>query len=147
MDGVEIDAGEAGMVNSPSGALTSPKEEGLASVLLRGLSEAEQPCEVEWHFADGIYVRQIAVPKADTLLPQHAHQFDHISFVARGAVYLWKDGVLDKQYRAPTGIFIKAGIKHSFMTTEDDTTLLCVHNLKGDDKVAVLAEHDLMDEI
>lgn len=103
----------------------------------------EMPVEHEIHEADGVYIRQINVPMSGTALPQHAHVWDHLTMLAAGRVAVWKDGVYDQAYDAPTGIFIKAGAKHSFVTLQDNTVLYCIHAMHGEDKAAVLAEHDL----
>src|SRR6185312_7834426 len=76
-------------------------------------------------------------------IPQHVHEYDHTSFLAKGAMYVWEDGVPKGRLDAPQGILIKAGVKHLFQTIEDDTVLLCIHNLHGEGMVKVLAEHEL----
>ena len=114
-----------------------------ASTFMRPLTEDETPGEVEFHFTNDLYVRQISIPKRHSLIPQHAHVWDHLTFVARGQVAVTKDNVLDRVYTAPAGIEIKAGVKHSFLTLEDNTVLLCIHSLHGEKQVAVLAEHNI----
>jgi quercetin dioxygenase-like cupin family protein len=105
---------------------------------------AEQPEQVEIHSTDDIYIRQIAVKKALTVIPQHSHAYDHLTMVARGSVKVSMEGGITKDYVAPTGIMIKAGVKHLFVTLEDDTLLYCVHNLRGEAIVKVLEEHNLV---
>jgi quercetin dioxygenase-like cupin family protein len=106
----------------------------------------KQPEQVEIHSTDGLYVRQIAVELAGTTLPQHSHVWDHLTMVARGSVHVWAgDDPVGKRYNAPTGIMIKAGVKHTFMTLDDDTVMYCIHNLMGEDAVKILEEHQLTD--
>lgn len=107
----------------------------------------EQPYGVEIHTADGVFIKQMVIPKSGTIIPQHSHRWDHTSMLAKGSVFVWKDGVLDKQYTAPAGIFIKAGVKHTFQSLDDDTIIYCIHNLHGEDAVKVLEEHDLLGEV
>lgn len=111
----------------------------------RSLIEQAIQVELTAGAVDGIYIRQIMIPKADSVVPQHSHAWDHITCLARGSVFVWKDGALDKQYRAPALITIKAGVKHLFLTCEDETLLLCIHNLHDEAAVKVLEEHNLFE--
>ncbi len=97
----------------------------------------------EVHTADGVFIKQYVFPRAGMIAPQHAHVWDHLTMIARGAMFVWKDGVLDRKYEAPCGIFIAAGVKHTFQTIVDDTIIYCIHSLHGEDKVRILAEHNL----
>jgi quercetin dioxygenase-like cupin family protein len=106
----------------------------------------EQPISTEWHTQDGIFIKSMLVKRAGTFIPQHAHEYAHTSMLAYGSVFLWKDGKLDKQYRAPCAILIDAGVKHLFQALEEGTLIYCIHNLHGAEMVSVLAEHDLLGE-
>lgn len=105
----------------------------------------DQPPIVEFHTADGLFIKQMFIAKAGTLIPQHSHAWDHTSMLATGSVRLWADGVRVGDFQAPTGILIKAGVKHLFQSLEDGTTVYCIHNLHGEEAVKVLAEHQLVD--
>jgi quercetin dioxygenase-like cupin family protein len=98
---------------------------------------------VEFRTTDGIFIKQMAMKVAGTIVPQHAHCWDHTSLLARGSVNCWKDGVFDGKYDAPQMILIRAGVKHLFMSLEDNTILYCIHNLHSEDKIEILAEHSL----
>lgn len=91
--------------------------------------------------ADGLFVKQMHILKAGTRVPQHAHVYDHLTMLATGSVRVWKDGALDGDYIAPTGIMIAAGIKHTFEALEDDTVAYCIHAATGE--VPIMAEHQL----
>lgn len=91
--------------------------------------QVKQPDSVEFHTADGVFIKQTHIRNHSTILPQHAHTHDHTTAVAAGSVFLWKDGKLDRQYAAPSMILIRAGVWHTFMTLEDDTVLYCIHRL------------------
>jgi len=108
------------------------------------LPESEQPPVVEWVEADGLFIKQLFIAKEGTIIPQHAHVFDHVSLVAVGAIRVWKDDVLAGDVVAPTPVFIAAGVKHKFMALEPNTLIFCCHNLKGEAAVKILAEHDLL---
>ena len=113
-----------------------------AALEIRPLAEQAEQVEIGPP-VDGIYIRQILIPKADSMVPQHSHAWNHVTMLARGSVYVWKDGVLDRRYQAPTRIEIKAGVKHLFLTLEDNTLLFCIHNLHDEAAVKVLEEHQL----
>lgn len=99
--------------------------------------------EIDFHYADGIFVKAITVPDAGSMVPQHAHCWDHVSFIAAGEVEAWCEGKHLGRFKAPAGIFIEKGKKHAFLTWEPNTVLLCIHSLHGEEQVAVLAEHQL----
>ncbi len=113
----------------------------LKTAKLRPIPIAQDGYEVTT--ADGIWIKQYVFPAAGSVIPQHAHVWDHSTALVRGSMYVWKDGVFDKKYSAPTVIFISAGVKHTFQTIEDDTMILCLHNALRPDVAAVLAEHEL----
>lgn len=99
--------------------------------------------EVDCHFADGLFVKSLAVHKAGMLVPQHAHALDHLTFVAAGEIMVWKNGSYAGRLAAPSGMMIEAGVKHAFLTVVDGTTLLCIHNLHSERAVRVLEEHQI----
>lgn len=79
------------------------------------------------HLYGGVYVKEMRVSRAGTLIPQHAHHYDHLSYLATGAVHVWQDGEFRGQFIAPAAIRIPAGTKHRFLTMADDTLVLCIH--------------------
>jgi quercetin dioxygenase-like cupin family protein len=103
----------------------------------------EQPYGVEIKMADGIFVKQMAIPRAGTIIPQHSHKYDHLSMLARGSVRVWRDGADKGVFHAPTGITIPAGCKHTFRSLEDNTVLYCVHRIDRADEVEILEEHQI----
>lgn len=107
---------------------------------------AEQPPVVEIHMADDVFIKQMLIAKADTFIPQHSHVYDHTSMLAVGSVRVWEDGVLRGDFTAPTGLLIKAGIKHTFQALVDNTVVYCIHNTSRSDVVEVLEEHHLVED-
>ncbi len=101
-----------------------------------------EPPDVSWTTADGVFVKAIHVRNAGTFVPQHAHTHDHTSMIAHGAVFVWRNGKLDKQYKAPALLFIGARVWHTFQTLEDDTTILCIHRLGNE----ILEKHGLSED-
>lgn len=86
---------------------------------------------VEFAEVDDIWVRAYSVPKAKTIIAQHVHEHDHITFVSRGTVEAWQDDELLGHFVAPAIVKIPAGKKHVFIATTDDVVLCCLHNLRG----------------
>lgn len=105
----------------------------------------EQPYEIDIALADDIFVKQIHVPKAHTYLPQHSHEYDHTTLLARGSVEVWLDEESLGVFFAPKPILILAGRKHLFCTLEDDTVIYCIHNVSRAGVIEVRDEHHLVD--
>ncbi len=103
-----------------------------------------QPHFVEKITVDGVFILHAHIPKADSLVPQHSHVYDHTTIVAAGRVKVWEDNVLIDEFAAPASILIKAGTKHEFRTLEDDTVLLCVHNVSRTGQVEVAEENQIV---
>jgi quercetin dioxygenase-like cupin family protein len=106
---------------------------------------AEQPISTEIHIADGVFVKTMVIQKAGTGVPQHAHVYDHVSVLVKGAIKVWRDGVYDGRYVAPFGIVIPARTKHLFVAEEDGTTVLCVHDVGAAEAVEIAEEHQMVE--
>lgn len=98
---------------------------------------------VEIKMADGIFVKSMHCHERLTLIPQHAHSYDHLSMLARGRVMVWKDDECLGEFVAPVGIFIAARAKHKFITLEPDTLIYCIHNIKDAEEVSIAEEHEM----
>ena len=101
-----------------------------------------QPYGSEFMAADGLFIKEMILDKAGTIVPQHSHAYDHVSYVAKGAVLF--EG---KRYESPSPIFVPAMKKHTFVSLEDDTLVLCIHNVSRSGEVEVVAEHQLIEDI
>jgi len=109
--------------------------------------KVEQPPIVEWVMADGVFIKQMWMKKKGFMVPQHAHAYDHASMLAKGSVSLFKDGAFVSNLFAPKPVMIEKGVKHAFLSLEDDTLIFCIHNLHGADAVRILEEHQIIDEV
>ena|SRR5579859_1629199 len=105
---------------------------------------AEQPPVVEIKMADGVFIKQMAIAKAGSFVPQHSHVYDHTSMVAVGSVRLWCDGELRGDFKAPTGILIPAHKKHLFQALEDGTVVYCIHRIDRTGEVDIFEEHHVV---
>jgi len=103
-----------------------------------------QPYGDEYLAADGVFIKEMRIPKSGTIVPQHSHEYDHTSFLAQGRISARADGVDIGEFVAPTPIFVKAGVKHSFLSLEDNTLVLCIHNVSRTGAVEVREEHQII---
>lgn len=106
------------------------------------LPDDQQAIQTDIFEAEGLFVKQIVIPKAESFVPQHSHALSHLTLLAIGSINVWEDGVFDKRYDAPTALHIRAGVKHLFLTLVDGTTLYCIHATETAEALKILAEHD-----
>lgn len=102
-----------------------------------------QPESIEFYSTDGVFVKTMHIKHANVLVPQHSHEYDHLSMLAKGSVRVWRDGVILGDFTAPVGIEIKARTKHKFLSLEPDTLVLCIHNVSRTGQVDIHAPHEL----
>ena len=114
--------------------------------LVEAPAEAQPVCEFEFYDADGVAIKQMHAPVRGIEIPQHSHEYDHLSMLARGSVMLYADNVYQGVYRAPAGIIIKAGVKHRFVTLEDNTIVYCIHNVSRSGGIDIREEHKLIEK-
>lgn len=87
--------------------------------------------QADFYMADDVFIRHINILKTGTIVPQHMHNYDHTSFIARGSVLAWKGEEFLGTLKAPFGLLIPAGTQHCFQSLEDNTSILCIHNMHG----------------
>ena len=76
----------------------------------------------------GIYCKTYRVPDAGTVLPQHAHDFPHLTLVIAGTVCVHSENRCLGEFTAPMTIRIAARMLHTFTTLTPDCVLVCIHN-------------------
>jgi len=106
----------------------------------------DQPDITDIRLVDGVFIKQMTFRHAGMFVPQHAHAYDHLSFITAGAVRVWADDRLMGEFQAPTPIVIRARVKHRFQTLAAPTTILCIHNAdraENDEDVVIHEEHHL----
>lgn len=104
---------------------------------------AEQPPIWERVTTDDIFIKQLYIAKAGSLVPQHSHKYSHTTLLVKGSVRIWKDLEDLGVFYAPDTILIPAHTKHRFLTLEDDTLLYCIHNVMRQGFVEIAEEHNL----
>ncbi len=104
---------------------------------------AEQPPIWDHKTPDGVFIKQMLLKDAGTLVPQHAHVYAHTTMLARGKLRVWREAILLGDFEAPCSIFIEARVKHSLLSLEPDTVAYCIHNVSRTGDVEVYAEHQV----
>jgi len=97
---------------------------------------ANQPTGELTLFA-GIFCKVWRVADADTALPQHSHEFPHLSLIVRGSVRVWCDAVELGDFHAPATVKIAAHAFHTFLTLTDDVCIACIHAVGDADEPAI----------
>ena len=77
-----------------------------------------------------ILIRPMRFEAAGDVVEGHAHNFDHTTYVVRGAIRIEADG-RSVEKRAAEGhnwVLIKAGVKHRITALEDNTLGHCIYS-------------------
>ena len=82
-------------------------------------------CPLKHAFADGIYVREIFIPKG-TSLTGKIHRHSHPNFLMKGDVSVVTEGGGVERLQAPQSIISKAGTKR-VVYAHEDTIWITVH--------------------
>lgn len=100
----------------------------------------EIPEGLEIYTEDGVFIKQMVLPRAGIHVPQHSHEYAHMSMLAVGSVEAYRDGELLGVFNAPTGIPIKARCMHRFVSLEP-SVIYCIHNITRAGEVEIHAEN------
>jgi len=107
------------------------------------MKRAEHQPETRIVVYGGVFTKTHRVQDAGTVLPQHAHAYDHQSLIATGAVKAWAGDEYLGLFVAPDIVQIAANTLHKFQTVDDWTTIICVHAVGEAEDVEITAEHAL----
>jgi len=91
----------------------------------------------------GIFCKTWSVPDAGTMLPQHSHEFPHISLIVRGSVRVWCEGEELGEFHAPATVKVAAHRMHAFLTLTDDVVIACIHAVGDAGEPAIHALHEV----
>lgn len=89
----------------------------------------QQPETISVTVYAGIFCKLYRVPASGTLIPQHAHAFDHMTMLLQGAMHVWCNDEVGRDVTAPANIRIAANAIHKFLTLVPDTVFACIHNV------------------
>jgi hypothetical protein len=107
------------------------------------LPAEQQPASTDLRMANGVFCKTIVLQAAGIGVPQHVHEFPHVTVVVRGGIRAWRGNTRLGDFLAPVGITIAAHVKHTFVSLRPNTVLLCVHDIRGAEAVAIEAEHQI----
>lgn len=102
-----------------------------------------QPVSIEIKLTDDLFIKTAHVADAGTIIPTHAHKYDHVTLLAYGSMRVEADGVSLGEFAGPVGILIRAGVKHTMTTLTPGVVFCCIHALHGTDGVEIDEEHHL----
>jgi hypothetical protein len=100
-----------------------------------------QPVSVEIKLTDDLFIKTASVAKQGTLIPTHAHAYDHVTLLAVGSMAVYADDEWLGDYHGPVGILIRAHVKHALVTLTDGVVFACIHALHGTEGVEIEEEH------
>lgn len=77
-----------------------------------------------------IFIRPMAFKKAGDVVEGHTHNFDHTTYVVRGAVRVEGNGrsVEKKASDGHNWLLIRAGVSHQITALGDDTLCHCIYS-------------------
>jgi quercetin dioxygenase-like cupin family protein len=76
------------------------------------------------HFGGGVYAKQVSIP-AGVALAQHAHFYEHLSFLVSGVAEVVAGDVV-RVYTGPTALVMPANVHHAVKAVTD-VVWLCIH--------------------
>lgn len=101
----------------------------------------KQPIAMDWEEADGIGIRY-AVFEAGTYVPQHSHEYEHVSAIPFGEGTVEAEGQPKREFKGPCMLVISAQTKHLFFFRTKGM-LMCIHNTSRSGSIEVADEHQI----
>jgi len=122
---------------SPSKAEMRERILAIESAML-AMPEHQIEFEVRHHFAPGVYMRELHIPKGATLTGK-IHKTEHMNILSQGELAVWtEDGM--KVLRASTVIKSQPGTKRVGHALEDTVWITVHHNPDDSQDLAVIEE-------
>lgn len=84
-----------------------------------------ESCPLKHSFADGVYVREIFIPKGMIIVGK-IHKHSHPNFLMKGEVSVYTEGEGTQRLKAPLSMISQAGTKR-VVYTHEDTVWITVH--------------------
>lgn len=99
------------------------------------MTPAEASRITEW-VSGNIFIRPMRLPRAGDVVNGHAHNFDHTTYVTRGAARIERlraDGSVEDAVEKRAGdtfnwVLIRAGVIHRITALEDETMAHCIYS-------------------
>lgn len=105
------------------------------------MPEAQIELKTTHYFAQGMYAREIFIPKG-TVLTGKIHKTEHISVVSQGEIMVWTDEGM-KRVKAPYTVVAKPGMKRVGLALED-TVWITFHTNENNETDLVKLEDKLI---
>lgn len=102
-----------------------------------------QPRVWEKIAADGVFIKEVNLPTQYSIVPQHAHAYEHTTLVASGKLMVFDETGKHAVYEAPSAVYIPAGVKHMLMSLVADTVAYCIHNISRHGTVDIADENSI----
>jgi len=102
-----------------------------------------QPVSVDIKLTDDLFIKTAVVADAGTVIPTHAHTYDHVTLLAYGSMRVVAGDAVLGEFIGPVGILIRAGIKHTMTTLTPGVVFACIHAVHGTDNVEIDEMHEL----
>lgn len=84
-----------------------------------------------------LYSRMMYFRKAGDIEIGHAHQFDHLTLLAKGKLKITVEGQVT-EFTAPHMIYIHKDKIHELVAMVDDTVAYCIHALRDKENNEIL---------
>ena len=94
---------------------------------------------------DNVFVKMHQFLKTGDTHEGHAHEFDHITLLARGSENMVHSNG-ENTYTAPHLIVTPKGTAHQFTALEDNTVFCCIHAIRDGDELDSVASQDITPE-
>jgi quercetin dioxygenase-like cupin family protein len=91
---------------------------------------------------DNVFVKMMNFYYAGDKSQGHAHTYDHITLLAKGAVIMRANGQ-EVTHQAPKLIVTPKGVIHEFESLTPDCILCCVHAIRDGDTDLDIASPDI----
>lgn len=108
-----------------------------------------EECPLKHKFADGIYVREIFIPKG-MLIVSKIHKHSHPNFLLKGRISVYTEELGEELLVAPLSIISPAGTRR-VLYTHEDTVWITVHKTDKKDlgeieKEIIIESYDLLED-
>lgn len=100
----------------------------IEGVTIAGTKEMDTIYPVKHHLEDGLYTRELFIPKGH-LVVSYIHKQNHPSFLLKGDISLLLDTGEIQRLKAPQKVFTKIGTQRVCYTHED-VTWVCVYKTR-----------------
>lgn len=84
-----------------------------------------------------IFSRMMHFKRAGDIEVEHAHQFDHLTLLAKGRLKVKVNGVVS-EFAAPHMIYIEKNKVHELEALVDGTVAYCIHALRNKDNDEII---------